>query len=821
MDRLREQLSALDRAYSTGHHGRWSASRRAGLVDDCVRELFEGLGTPRGVALCAIGGYGRGELAPRSDVDLLLLHRERDPAELRGLAERILYPLWDSGLTLGHAVRSPEECVAGTGDRLEIATSLLDLRFVAGDEGIASETRASVRAAVAADLSGFAEKLAADRIRRGERYGSVSHLLEPSLKEGMGGLRDAHVLHWLAVVATGPGDVASLVTARVLRRSEAGAIGEAEEYLMRARSAVHLVTGRSANRLRREEQPEVAEALGFVDEPGLRAEDALMRALFEHARKLEHATGAALRRVASRGEGAAGESVELPESPEDVLEVFAVAAEDRAEPALAVLDAVEELDLPREIRWTPAVLDAFLRLLRSGDGAAGALEALDRIGFLERFLPAWSAVRCRPQRDPFHRFPVDVHLLETLRGASRLLANPPEDDPVAAEAVRTIADAGPLLVAALLHDIGKTGGGGHVAIGAGIASDTVARMGLQRAAADMVLFLVENHLLLSDTATRRDLQDAELVGELAARTATPERLAALYLLTAADAEATGPHAWTPWRRTLIRELVAKVQRGLERGVDPREEERAAAWELELRDALDPSEELDRFLEGMPRSYRLAVPVELAATHASLVAPEVGTHEVRTSVVPGSREGTWSLTVVAADRPGLLSWIAGALSLAGLSILSAQVFTTNDDVAVDVFEVVGAFDPDVGENRWRRFRSTLRKVLEGRLSLDHGVSELRSNYPAPSVEIPLGVTVDNDASDFYTVIEVGAPDRIGLLYEMTRTLAELDVDVHLAKVATYGARVIDAFYVRDVLGRKIEDPARSQEIERRLLQRLSV
>jgi [protein-PII] uridylyltransferase len=415
---------------------------------------------------------------------------------------------------------------------------------------------------------------------------------------------------------------------------------------------------------------------------------------------------------------------------------------------------------------------------------------------------------------------VDVHLLETMRGMYRLLANPPEDDPIATEAVATAGDTVPLLLGALLHDIGKTGEGDHVAIGAQIASDTAARMELAQSDAELVRFLVENHLLLSDTATRRDLQDAELVGELAARIATAERLAALYLLTVADAGATGWHAWTPWRRALIRELVSKVQRALERGVDPREEERAAAWELDLRDSVDPSEELDRFLERMPRSYRLAVPVELAATHPSLVGPEVGAHDVRTAAVPGSQEGTWSLTVVAADRPGLLSWIAGALSLAGLSILSAQVFTTHDDVALDVFEVVGAFDPEVGEDRWRRFRSTLRKAIDGRLSLEHRVDEQRANYPAPNADVPVTVTVDNEASDFYTVIEVGAPDRIGLLFEVTRTFAELELDVHLAKVATYGERVIDAFYVRDSLGRRIEDAERGEEIERRLLQRLS-
>src|SRR3954464_9840532 len=289
---LRDQLAALDRAYSSGHHGRWSASRRAALVDDCLRALFENSGASSDVALCAVGGYGRGELAPRSDVDLLLLHDGRD--DTRALAERILYPLWDAGLTLGHSVRTPAECVAGAGERLDIATALLDLRAIGGNAALAENTQAQVRSAVAADAPGFVSLLVADRERRADRYGSVSHLLEPSLKEGIGGTRDANVLHWVALVRTGDGALRSLVPAGVLRSREANAATDAEEFLTRTRSAVHLATGRSANRLRREDQPQIARSLGFSDEPGLSAVDALMRALFEHARQLEHATGAAL-----------------------------------------------------------------------------------------------------------------------------------------------------------------------------------------------------------------------------------------------------------------------------------------------------------------------------------------------------------------------------------------------------------------------------------------------------------------------------------------------------------------------------------------------
>jgi [protein-PII] uridylyltransferase len=385
-----------------------------------------------------------------------------------------------------------------------------------------------------------------------------------------------------------------------------------------------------------------------------------------------------------------------------------------------------------------------------------------------------------------------------------------------AEAAAAVPERDALLLGALLHDIGKTGRGNHVPVGVDQATAALERMRLPSRTRDLALFLVAEHLLLSDTATRRDLEDDDLVLDVAARVGDPERLAALYLLTVADALATGPLAWTPWRAALVRELVAKVQRVLERGeLGPRAAERLKALGTGLRDLL-PDErpaEVDRFLERMPRGYLLATSPERAAKHFPLLRPALGRHEVRTLSGPGARPGTYALTVVASDRPGLLSWIAGSLSLAGLSILTAQVFTTDDGVAMDVFEVEGAFEARIGEDRWREFRTTLRKAIEGRLSLEHRVEQKRKHYPGPSADIPVEIGVHNDASDFFTVVEVGAPDRIGLLFDITRTLAELHLDVHLAKVATYGHRVVDVFYVRDDLGRKVEDPERIAELER--------
>jgi len=752
---------------------------------------------PEDVALVALGGYGRGTLAPGSDLDLLILH-EGSADAVSQLAERLLYPLWDAGLQVGHAVRTAEVCFEIAAERLDATTAMLDGRLLAGSAPAWDEVRSAVLAPVRGDPIAFAQHLVADRDARRERFGSVSSLLEPELKEGVGGLRDVHALRWVRTAIGRP-----LEEGGILSEAERRSVDGADEFLTRVRSALHLETGRGSDRLLAEQQPSIAAAMGFADEPGLPAVDGLMRSVFEQARQVEHVTASVFDRFL-RG---TSPPAPLDATPEGILRAFASSARDGHVMPAASLDAMSAVAIDAERPWTGPTRSAFLELLRCGPAAIDALETLDRIGLLERYVPAWGPVRCRPQRDPYHRSSVDVHLLATLAGAARLLEDP-GDDPSVALAVRVVPDADALRLGALLHDIGKIGEGHHVETGTSVARETLDHLGASGPTADLALFLVAEHLLLSDTATRRDLDDERLIVDVADRVGDQGRLGALYLLTIADAEATGPLAWTPWRAALVRELVAKVRHVLERDdVDSSTAERLTARAEDIRAALvdEDAEAVERFLLRMPRGYVLTVPVDRVPIHHRLLAPAVGSHEVRTHATEGSRADAYELVVIAADRPGLLSMIAGALSLAGLSILTAQVFTTDDAVAVDLFEIEGVFEPEVGEERWREFRMTLRKAIEGRLSLDHRVREKRLSYPEPPTRVPVRVEVDNEASDFFTVIEVGAPDRLGLLFDITRTFAELQLDVHLAKVATFGGRVVDAFYVRDELGRRVDDP----------------
>ena len=812
---LRDELDALARAYSAGHHGRWVARRRAGLIDACLVALWERAGGPAGVALVALGGYGRRIQLPMSDVDLLILHDGVDPPEVARLVDAILYPLWDAGLSIGHTVRTPAECVAAA-ERLDSWTAMLDARPVAGDAAAVDRAIEPVRQIARRDPASFLARLREAADARAARFGSCAHLLEPDLKEGTGGLRDVASLGWIAA-AVG----ADLEAAGLLRSRERIAVDDAEEFLVRARSAVQLLTGRRTDRLVAELQPDVAREMGFTDEPGLVAADALMRALFEHARDVELVAGIVPQRIGAAG--MAADPTTRVEGPASILDALADLAEAGAPPSAALLDAVEAVEVDDPVRWDAEVRSGFLRLLRAGTAGTRMLEVLDRLRLLTRFVPAWAGVRCRPQRDPYHRFTVDVHLLRAAaRAAAAFDGSADDDDPIERGTRDQIERPDGVLLGALLHDIGKIGGGGHVPIGAAIAADTLEMMGVEPEIRDLAGFLVAEHLLLADTATRRDLSDENLLLDVAARIGTPERLAALYLVTKADALATGPAAWTPWRQALIRELVAKLQRVFERGDMGRElAERLADRTERLRALLagEPEPEVDRFVLRMPRGYFLATEPAQAARHFRTIAPPIGANEVRSAATAGARPDTYEVLVVANDRPGLLSWIAGALAIGGISVLSAQVFTTGDGAAVDLFEVEGAFEAEITEARWREFRSTLRRTIEGSLSLEHRVEEKRRTYPPPRLRAPLTVRSHNDVSEFSTVVEVGAADRIGLLYDVTRTFADLQLDVHLAKVATYGGRVVDTFYVRDALGRKIVDPGQLGEIERAVRERL--
>ncbi|MFK4223141.1 [protein-PII] uridylyltransferase [Streptomyces sp. NPDC019890] len=751
----------------------------ARLTDDWLSALFSTAcleAGVRGAALVAVGGYGRGELSPRSDLDLLLLHDgSADAAALAGLADRIWYPVWDLGLALDHSVRTPGEARKTAGEDLKVQLGLLDARHVAGDLGLV----AGLRTAVLADWRNQAPKRLPELDElcreRAERQGELQFLLEPDLKEARGGLRDATALR--------------AVAASWLADAPREGLAEARRALLDARDALHLTTGRATDRLALQEQDQVAAELGLLDA------DALLRQVYEAARTVSYATDVTWREVnrvlkarsvrprlrAMLG-GGRGPQPERSPLAEGVVEqdgevVLARAARPERDPVLPLraaaaaaqsglpisLHAVRRLAAttrPLPVPWPAEAREELVTLLGAGESTVGVWEALEAEGLITRLLPDWERVRCRPQRNAVHTWTVDRHLVEAAVKASAL--------------TRRVGRPDLLLVAALLHDIGKGWPGDHSVAGETIARDVATRIGFDRADVAVIATLVRHHLLLVETATRRDLDDPATVASVAEVVGSVGTLELLHALTEADALATGPAAWSSWRGSLVADLVKRVAAVLA-GDAVAEPEPAA-----------PSAEQERLaIEAL----RTGEPV--LALHAQ-TEPAAGEEPEPVGV---------ELLIALPDQPGVLPAAAGVLALHRLTVRAADLRS---------IELPGELGGPTGVLllSWRvaaeygslpqaaRLRSDLVRALDGSLDIPARLAEREAAYPrrrgvkAP----PPQVTVAAAGSSLATVIEVRAQDAPGLLHRIGRALEGAALRVRSAHVSTLGANAVDAFYV---------------------------
>ena len=754
----------------------------------------------------------------------MFLFRTRNKEAATTASAAVLYPLWDSGFRVSHSMRTVADCRAEGRRRLDSLTALLSVRALGGSDALVAEASDATQAIVRKSGRRFVAQVERSREERRVRFGSASRALEPELKEGLGAHRDIQLLSWVATavatnVAMGE-HFETLQDAELLAPDDSAKVRAALDLLLLVRAALHRASGTPSNRLTADHQQAVSALLGYENDTDWEARDAVVRDLCVAARRTELVTDAVLARAGdSRGRNKSL-PVEVSSGPafaRVAMEAFAALAERRA--TLTANDQArleEEGGRHEELQWSAETLSAFLRVLRAGESGSRALELMDSVDLLRRFLPEWRSVRGRPQRDPYHRFPVDVHLVTTVAEAARLLTAP--DEPFEIEAVRVIDAPDALLLGALLHDIGKVGKGSHVPAGTEIARRVLDRMGVPGQVLRDALFLVHEHLLLSDTATRRNLDDEDLILGVAARVGDARRLAMLYLLTVADATSTGPAASTPWRMTLLRELVAKVNRAFERGLmDRARAERMRLAQAGVRETLAaeaPPEAIERFLAAVPPSYLLSVEPSDVRAHMALIDPPPAPKELRTHVRPGRYTGSAVLTVAAADRVGLLASITGALTLAGFSIHTARAFTTPQGVALDVFEIRSTFEEEINEERMERLRSRLSSASD-LPEIEADVRALRQHYRPMSAEVPVEVRLDQEGSDFYTLVEVHGADRMGLLFDLARTFSDRGIDVHAAQVATYGPRVVDVFYVTDASGQKPSDPEALDELVRAL------
>jgi [protein-PII] uridylyltransferase len=779
------------------------ARRRAAAIDAALADLAGAASAAlAGTAVVAVGGYGRGELSPHSDVDLLLVPSGR-AGDTRDQAIRaLLYPLWDAGFQVGHAVRAPKEAVEFARRDLPAATALLSARLVAGDPALFEELLARRRRWLERDRRELARRVldaTAARHRQADRAGWA---LAPDLKHDVGGLRDLHALAWLEAIAGRP--------------AKADGLAVAGELLLAVREALHGRTPRKLDRVRLDLQPALAADLGMDADDGA---DRLMAAVHTAARTVEHSAAAETHDLAGQVMGGPRRSglvrrlapgVRIEDGvlvadegpgPDDeelawALRLLAVRAARGRPVAPATVDWLRRVFAAASGRsWTPAARAAFVDLL-AGSDAAAACELLDHVGGWVALLPEWAGVRGRAQHDPWHRYTVDGHAFVTLTTLTRLRA----DDPGVRRALAPID--GPALdtlyLAALLHDVGKGSGEDHSVAGERLTRQMAARMGLPPEATDEVAALVRWHLLLVEAATRRDLDDPAVVAGVAERLGTTRRLRLLYALTVADALATGPQAWSSWKAALVYELYRKALAlldGSAKADDGAPDQAALARELEAREPALAGQ-ARRLLATFPASYATATPAAEMVDELRLVLAQPGPGEVGMRVDRDAGDGLAAVTVCAPDRPGTLARTAGVLAMHRMSVRQAQAWSTSDGLALERFLVQLPPEP-----RLERLLDDLRAAHAGRLAVEARLARKARDYRA-AVPAPPEVRVLPDASEHATVVEVRADDALGLLYAVAAALGDLDLDIRIAKIDTLGERVVDVFYVRTSWGAKL-------------------
>ena len=826
--------------------------KHANLFDEYFRKRLEELPpSARPCAVAAVGGYGRSELCPRSDIDVLLLYGKSVPDEARQLAKSLFFPLWDLGADLGHGVRSTGECLDLAKRDWQVFASLIDARYLAGSREVFDDfVKRRDAKLFPGRAAGFKAWLQGQNSSRASRYGDASGMLEPNLKEALGGLRDVHQVRWLDALSRqrGAGLPAEWLT--VLE----GHL----EFLLVVRNHLHVVLKRKDDHLSLDAQRELARRLGFEAAGAIRGVEAFLTELHRimaEIRTLHRALWPLLGNDKAPAPAPKprplGANVELSRDgldfaeglgrvdAGDVLDIFGHAlrlGEPLSLPARRGIEAaIPELSSFAETAEGAERAFSLLRkaLLEPGGGAA--LSDMLETGVLGALIPEFGRVQHMVQYDVFHIHPVGRHTLETILELKRL-AQP--DHPWHHIYAR-LPHPDRLFLGALFHDIGKGLGGAHSEKGVDLTREALSRFGLDEETLSDVGFLVLRHLLLADTAMRRDISDRDVLADTAQRVSTPERLDMLLLLTMADSQATGPSAWNDWKASLIGGLHARVLSVLEGGALFDADDAQAM--LLLRDGLYAkardlftAERLEACLDAMPPRYLLSRGASDILGDLHLLARLDEALEEDARMRPASKAGTgvaiieaapspagdgWNVTLAARHQPGLFAAMAGVLALHGVNIRSADFFLWSDSTEIHTYQTANPPEALYPDELWARVRRALRYTLTGKLSLDYRIQEKRASPltpRTPDMGIRPSVRVDNDSSEYFTRLEVKASDRLGRLYDIAVALDSLGLDVHMAKIDTHGLEVYDVFYVRAQKGRKVTDAARIDEISHILL-----
>jgi [protein-PII] uridylyltransferase len=867
-DILQTSRAAAEAQLKADGKGTRCAEELAKVQDAIIQGLYQLACTEVGLAdsdkaltVIAVGGYGRSTLAPGSDIDLLFLVPDGKSTEVDKVIEFLLYALWDARQKVGHATRTIEDCIALVKTDNTIMTSILEARFICGNAALfANMVHRYRKGVVQKSAKQFVAEKLAERDQRHARYGESRYSVEPDIKDGKGGLRDLHTLFWIAKFLFDANSTEELADRGVFSKEELRRFHKAEDFLWAVRCHLHFISKRGEDKLSFDQQSEMAERLGYKAHGGLKHVERFMRHYFLVAKDVGNLTrifcasleakhlkdAPSLSRMMAKflpkGKRAAGlsENFQLEagrialahqevfaQDPVNLIRIFKESGTLGAEIHPDALQ-VMRLNLRKiddALRHNTEANTLFLEcLLESGDPET-VLRAMNEAGVLGRFLPEFGKIVAMMQFNMYHHYTVDEHLLRTVGVLRSLEAGTlAGDHPLSAQLFPTLTSRRALFVAGLLHDIAKGRDEDHSIAGERVVREMCPRLGLSASDTDTVAWLVRHHLLMSETAQMRDLNDFKTILDFSGIVQSPERLKLLLILTVADIRAVGPGVWNGWKGQLLRTLYTEAEPVLTGGHTAvgRKERVASAQErflaqFKLLDADEKSKILLRHYDA----YWLNVPVEQQLRNEALIA-RAAPRDVSTDVKSDAFAAVTEVTIYAPDHPRLLATITGACAAANANIIGAQIFTTTDGMALDTILLQREFSDEADEKRRAlRVADTITKALRGQLRLKEAMAQAKKpEYRAQAFQVEPRVIVDNTSSNKHTVIEINGLDRVGLLHHLTDALFQLNLNIVSAHITTFGEKIIDVFYVTDLTGAKIENETRHAKITSALLQVLA-
>jgi [protein-PII] uridylyltransferase len=842
-------------AHRAIHDYAWLTDGIVTLTLDLAARWLHPLATPTAserVAALAVGGYGRAEMAPFSDVDLLFLTPYKQTPWGESLIESVLYILWDLRLKVGHAVRTVEDCLRLARTDVTIRTSLLEHRYLWGDRPLAYRLNARLWELFNATGPLFVELKLAERAERHARQGSSRYLLEPNVKEGKGGLRDLQTLFWIGKYLNHAESSEDLLRMGMFTPDEYRVFAEAEAFLWTTRVHLHLLNGRAVEQLTFDTQVEIAAILGYESTEAQRGVERFMQAYFTHAKHVGDLTriflaglearhvkprpslGQALRNVFALGKHPAGPGYRLQhgrldvadaaaflKDPVNILRLFreGLATDILIHPDALRLVAANLHRIDDEVREDPEANRIFLDLLLSHQNPERALRLMNEVGVLGAFIPEFGRIVAMMQFNVYHHYTVDEHSIRTISTLSQIERRElVEELPMVSDIVARGVDRRVLYVALLLHDIGKGSGRDHSTVGAELAARLAPRFGLDPEETELVVWLVQNHLLMSDTAQKRDLAEPRTVRDFARAVKSPTRLKLLLVLTVCDIRGVGPNVWNNWKAMLLRALCADTLEFLTGGSQARSRpEREVAAKAALADALAgwPAERIVAESARHYAPYWIGFDTRTHAIFAELIRQLPEGEPAMSIELDFDRDATQACFVMS-DHPGIFARLAGALALASANVVDARTYTTTDGLATAAFWLQDAEGKPYEAARLTRLRNSVTRTLKGEIVAREALKDRdRVKKRERDFVVPTRIGFDNSGSDIYTIIEVETRDRPGLLYDLARTLTANNVSIASAIIATYGKQAVDVFYVKDLFGLKLHAESKRRTLEARL------